>query len=133
MKEVFDNSTIECNSAKIISRKITPSSFLNIPNIGRCFTYKCSRNSEAVIKKELDPKEPIYNHNSLLNIDTKLECELLFVAVNKIKPYSFIKINHTGRHKAQTFTTKEYTYAKISKQISNIPQLDSPRIIELVE
>lgn len=133
MKEVFDNTTIECSSAEIISRKIVPSSFLNIPKIGKCFTYKCSRNSEAIIKKELKPKKAIYNENSLLCCNTKLECDKLFVAVNKNKPYKYEKINHTGRHKAQTFTTKEYTYAKITKQIHNIPSLIPPKEIKLIQ
>ena len=133
MKEVFDNSTIECLSAEIISRKIMPSAFLNIPTIGRCFTYKCSRNSEAIIIKELKPKKAIYNENSLLCCHTKLECEMMFVAVNAKKPYKFSKINHSGRHKAQKFATKVYTYAIISKQISNIPALDPLKIIKLIE
>jgi hypothetical protein len=133
MKEVFDNTTIECLSAQVISRKIIPSSFLNIPTVGKCFTFKCSRNSEALIIKELIPKKAIYNKNSILCCDTKLECELLFIAVNIKKPYRLSKINHTGRHKAQTFTTKEYTFAKISKQIHNIPLLDPPKTIEIIQ
>ncbi|WMI66715.1 hypothetical protein RBH94_06010 [Aestuariibaculum sp. YM273] len=132
-KEVFNNSTIECLSAEIISRKILPSSFLEIEHVGRCFTYKCSRNSEATVKKELDPKEPFYNEHSLLDLGSKLECENMFVAINKKKPYKYTKINHTGRHKAQTFTSKEYTFAKISKQLSNIPLCDPPKEIVLIE
>lgn len=133
MKAVYDNSSIECLSAEIISRKILPSSFINIETIGRCFTYKCSRNSEALILKELDPKKPIHNEHSLLSINSKLECDDLFVVVNKSKPYKYSKINHSGRHKAQIFTTKEYTFAKISKQIHCIPQAIPPVEFKIVE
>ena len=122
MKVVFENSSIECLSAGIISRKILPSSFLEILNIGKCLTYKCKLNSEAKILKELNPKSPIINKNSHLDIDVKLECENLFIAVNVKKPYKLDLINHSGRHKAQEMITDQYTFAKISKQIFNIPQ-----------
>ena len=124
MKQVHYNSTIECISAEIISRKILPSSFIEIAPIGRCFTYKCTRNSQAKIRKELTPKKAIYNINSRLDIGDKLECENLFVAVNKNKPYTPDVINKSGRHKAQIFKTREYTMAKVTRQILNIPDLD---------
>jgi len=133
MKEVHENSSIECISATIISRKIVPSAFIEILNIGRCFTYKCSRNSEAVIVKELSPKKPKFNELSNLNKADKLECDNLFVAVNKNKPYSPDLINHSGRHKAQTFTTKEYTMARITRQIFNIPALSTPKQIKVIK
>ena len=123
MKFVHENASIECNSAEIISRKILPSSFIDINNIGKCFSYKCSLNSEATIKKELEPKKPIVNQNSNLENESKLECDKLFVAVKRNKPYRLFIINFTGRHKAQTFTTDEFTYAMISLQLSNIPLL----------
>lgn len=133
MKKVHNNSTIECSAAIIISRKISHSSFIEMPSIGRCFTYKCTRNSEATILKELTPKEPLYNENSHLNIDTKLECENMFVAVSQKKPYKFHKINHSGRHKAQTLNTNKYTYAKISQQLHNIPLCDPSIDIVLIK
>jgi hypothetical protein len=126
MKIVFDNSSIECLSAGVISRMILPSSFLEIRTIGKCLTYKCKRNSEAIILKELDPKNAILNTNSHLDLNVKLECENLFIAVNIKKPYKLNLINHSGRHKAQEMITDEYTFAKISKQISGIPQAIPP-------
>lgn len=133
MKLVHNNSTIECDSAEVISRKILPSSFIEIKNIGRCFSYKCSRNSEATIKKEISPKIPRINYNSFLDIDSKLESENLFVAVQKNKPYKLDVTNHSGRHKAQTFVTDEFTYAVITVQISNIPLLNPEREIIHIE
>lgn len=126
MKIVHDNSSIECLSADVISRVILPSSFLEIKTIGKCLTYKCKRNSEATIRKELTPKNAIVNSHSHLDLDIKLECENLFVAVNKIKPYKYDLINHSGRHKAQQMVTEEFTFAKISKQIPGIPQANPP-------
>jgi hypothetical protein len=122
MKIVYDNCSIECISAEIISRQIIPSSYLEINNIGKCLTYKCKRNSEASILKELIPKEAKVNQNSYLDISSKVECESLFVAVCKNKPYKLDVINHSGRHKAQYMKTDEFTFAKISKQLNNIPQ-----------
>lgn len=132
-KYVHNNSTMECIAAEIISRKIIPSAFVDIPNVGKCFTYKCSRNSEATITKELNPKEAKVNENSLLDLNSKLECDKLFVAIKVERPYRIGKINHTGRHKAQIFITDDFTFAKITLQISNIPNLIPERIIKIIE
>ncbi|MGY5846010.1 hypothetical protein ACW6QP_01210 [Salegentibacter sp. HM20] len=132
MKQVHENSTIECLSAQIISRKIVPSSFIEIDSVGRCFTYKCYRNSEAVILSELTPLKPKYNKHSNLKEGDILECDQLFIAVNKNRPYTPDLINHTSRHKAQLMKTKEYTMAKISKRIFNIPELIPPKKINKV-
>lgn len=125
-KYVHFNCAIECSSAQVISRDIVRSALLNIENIGLCFTYKCSRNSEAKIIKELEPKESIYCKESFLDKDDSIEAENIYVLINKAKPYTPYKINHTGRHKAQTFTSKEFTFAKITKRISGIPELKIP-------
>ncbi len=132
-KLVHNNSTLECIAAQIISRKILPSAFVEIPNIGICFTYKCSLNSEAKILKELIPKICKVNEFSLLDLDSKLECDKLFVAIKKNKPYRLRKINFTGRHKAQTFITDEFTFAQITLQIGNIPFLNPEKVIKYVQ
>ncbi len=63
-KFVHINCAIECTSAEVISRDIRRSSILNIKNIGLCFAYKCGKNSEAKILKELNPKKSIYCEES---------------------------------------------------------------------
>jgi hypothetical protein len=131
-KCVHDGSAIECLSAEIVARKIVVSSFMEIRNIGRCFTYKCSRNGEAVVTKELNPKEARYNLNSNLNLNDKVEGENLFLAINDKRGLRITKTNHTGTHKAQLFNTKEYTYAEVSRQIPNIPLLIPPLVFKPV-
>lgn len=129
MKQVHYNSSIECLAADIISKKILPSSYMVVNKIGKCRTFKCTRNSEAIITKELEPKTPIYNINSRLDLDDKLESEDIFLAINcKTSPKVGL-INHTGRHKAQTCSTTDYTFAKISRQFPNIPVLVPPKLI----
>ena len=130
-KYVHLNSAIECDSAEIISRDIRRSSILNIRNIGLCFTYKCSKNSEAKILKELNPKNAIYCEESYLDLDDIIESENIYALINKKKPYIQEKLNHTGRHKAQTFTSKEFTFAQITRQISGIPDLVPQKKITL--
>ena len=130
-KYVHLNSAIECDSAEIISRDIRRSSILNIRNIGLCFTYKCSKNSEAKILKELNPKNAIYCEESYLDLDDIIESENIYVLINKKKPYIPEKLNHTVRHKAQTFTSKEFTFAQITRQISGIPDLVPQKKITL--
>ena len=103
---------------------------MEIKQIGKCRTYKCSRNSEATILKELNPKRAYCNHNSALDINDKLESEDIFLAVNTNKSIKVELLNHTGRHKAQTFTTEHFTFAKISKQFPNIAQLNPQKTIQ---
>lgn len=132
MKCVHNGSAIECKSAEIIARKIVASSFMEIRNVGRCFTYKCSRNSEAIVTKELDPKEALYNLNSNLNLNDKVEGENLFLAINDKRGIRIEKTNHTASHKAQKINTKEYTYAEVSRQIPNIPLKNPPIVFKPV-
>ncbi|MDP3928537.1 MAG: hypothetical protein Q8R57_05905 [Bacteroidota bacterium] len=132
-KLVYNNSTIECESAEVVSRKIVPSSFIELQNIGKCFSYKCYRNSEATIKKEICPKISRVNQYSKLDLESKLECENLFVAVRKNKPYKYDLKNHSGRHKAQTFITDAFTFAKITIQFSNIPKLTPEQVVKFIE
>lgn len=133
MKQVHDNSSIECFAADIISRRISPSSYMEIKNIGKCKTFKCTRNSEASITKELVPKKAIYNLNSLLDLNDKIESEDIFLAINCKRTPKIILLNHTGTHKAQAYSTTDYTFAKVSKQFPNIPQLEPPKLIKKVE
>jgi|688.fasta_scaffold193966_1 hypothetical protein len=123
MKQVHYNSSIECLSADVISRKIMPSSYMDVKLIGKCRTYKCSRNSEAKILKELAPKKAYCNLNSALDLDDRIEAEDLFLAINSSKSVKISLVNHSGRHKAQTFISEFYTFAKISKQFPNIAEL----------
>lgn len=132
MKAIELNATIECVAAEVIARKIIPSAFTEIPNIGKCFTYKCSLNSEATIEKELEPKEALVYQRSMLTAGDLLESDGLFVAVKCRRPYTnFGLTNHSHRHKAQTFKTREFTLAKISRMIQNIPErvLANPLIV----
>ena len=124
MKHVHESCSIECQGAKIISRDIRRSAYIEIAPIGKCTTYKCRLNSEALIVKELPhPKKPFYRSNSQVDIGTQLECETLFLAVNSFKSLKIEIINHSGRHKAQTTNTNSYTFAEIIKQIPNIPNV----------
>jgi len=124
MKYVHENCSIECEGAEIISRQIMRSSFMEIESIGKCTTYKCKLNSEAVIRKELPhPKRPKHKSTSKVELGDMLECQDLFLAVNTLKTLKIGLDNHTGRHKAQTTKTESYTFAEISRQIPNIPKI----------
>ncbi len=93
-----------------------------INNVGKCFLYKCSRNSEAVIKKELSPKEAIYNQNSALDLDDILEAENISVAMKSKRAPKIFKVGaHSHRHNAQTCMSDNYTFAMITKQVPNNP------------
>lgn len=125
MKIVNEGASIECLGAEIISRKFTRNSLILIPKVGKCMKYKCSLNSEAIILKELDPKEPKYNEASFLSINDMIEAENIVVYVNQIKNLKFTLINHSGRHKAQQSNTNTFTFAQITKQFPNLPKINT--------
>lgn len=134
MKLFQDNASIECLSASIISKKIIPSAYMVVNNVGKCFVYKCSRNSEAVILKELVPKEPKHNVNSALDLDDILEGENITVAIQTRRGPKISKLGaHTGRHNAQTCTSDYYTFAMITKQVPGNPISIPPLKIIAVE
>jgi hypothetical protein len=133
MKQVYDNCSIECESAEIISRRITPSSFVEYKKLGKCLTYNCKQNSEAKISKEVVPKDAVINDNSMLDLESKIECENMHVVVVRVKPYKLNVINHTGRHKAQIMKTDVFTFAKITRQHQNIPPANPLIEIRLVD
>jgi len=133
MKLVHDNYAIECISADIVARKFTRSAYLDVHQVGPCVSWKGKRNCEAVIAKELDPKQALHNRNSLLELHTKLEAENIYVIVNSTKNIDTDVSNKSGRHKAAYFTTTFYTYAEITKQIPSIPRLIPPVKVDLIE
>lgn len=134
MKLFQDNTSIECLSAEIISRRIVSSSYMLINNIGKCLVYKCSKNSEAVIKKELSPKEAVHNQNSSLDLDDMLEGENITVAMQARRGPKISKVGaHSHRHNAQTCKSDKYTFAMITKQIPGNPFAIPPHEIIAVE
>ena len=120
-------------SANIITRKVERSALILIKDVGRCASWKCSRNSEASILKELNPKEPKYNKNSSLNLNDKVEAENLILYIQCMKNMSSKIKNHSSTHKAQNYITKEYTVARITKQIPNIPLLIPPAKVVAIQ
>lgn len=105
-----------------------------INNIGNCLVYKCSKNSEAVIKKELNPKEAIHNQNSALDLEDMLEAENITVAMQARRGPKISKVGaHSHRHNAQTCKSDNYTFAMITKQVPGNPFAIPPHEIILVE
>jgi len=130
MKYVYQGASIECDSAEIVSRKILLSSFQEVLNVGRCKKYNCSRNSEARITAELNPKEPLYSETSHLDLNDKLEAENIIVFVNQSNQLKIEKIDNSHRHNAQQANTSGYTYAEITMQFPNFPELKDPRQVK---
>jgi len=127
MKAVKQGDAIECNGAEVISRDIKLSSFVNMPNIGKCRKYNCKRNSEASVTKEIADKKKKNYLNAYVNLGDNISGENITVYVNSIKPQKIEVINHTGRHKAQKTETNCFTYAEISLQFHNIKVLNDPK------
>ena len=115
MKSVHEKCSIECEAANVVSRQIMRNSFIEIKSIGKCTTYKCKRNSEATITKELPhPPKPIHKDTSSVLRGDSLECEDMFLAVNSVKALKIAVHPYTSTHKAQITSTNSYTFAEIS-------------------
>lgn len=120
MAELYGlNETIECKSAEVVALKIVScSKGLKHHIIGPCIKYLCSRNGYAEIKKELEPKESLFNNqNAKLNIGDTINSIAFYVLVKglKIEPIEFHG-KFSGRHNCNTFTSNsKYTYAEITE------------------
>lgn len=121
MKYVQPGEQIECSKSEVISKKIKPNSLRKIPKIGRCRIYKCSRTSSAEIIKELNPKKWKICGDSFLNEGDILESDDIRVTVNNTRIIRTEIIGgHSGTHKAQKMSTKDFTHAKITKPFKHI-------------
>jgi hypothetical protein len=111
----------------VITRKVSLSSVVDHPVLGKLKKYKCDLNSSARIKKELKPKTYIYSELSRLNLDDTLKSEKLIVLV----PIRLIfdKIGgHSGRHSAQSVHTGCFTFAEITLPFDHLIHAISNRI-----
>lgn len=103
-----------------IAKKIVVSTLQNTPALGRHFKYSCSRDASAEIIKEVDPKKWRIKKTSHLNSGDSLQCEKLYVLVlgiSKLKPKL---ITHSGRHKAEEYNSKSFSYAEITLSFAHI-------------
>lgn len=113
------NESIECKSADVIALKIEPCiRALNHPIIGKCIKYLCSRNGNATIKKELDPKKSLLkNPNAKLNIGDTINSVSFYVLVKGLKVEA-VEFNgvFSGRHNCNAFTSNsDFTFAQITE------------------
>ncbi len=136
MKLVYNNTSIECAGAAIKARKLNRTSVFRINGIGVCLVYKSSRNSQATIMKELDPKKAYYNTHSALNIDDIVQAEDLTIYIHSVRciiAENLKKSKGSGKHNAQFYDTKSYTAAVVCKQIPGIPPADPLKQLEAVK
>jgi hypothetical protein len=125
----FKGEKIECLSANVYSKKITPSVPQNHPKIGLSLKYNCERDGSAEIIKELSPKKAKINEASHLNLNDKLSANSLYCLVKGIKPITKTKIGgHTGRHSTQFMKTDDFTFSEISKPFLHIQNALEKRI-----
>lgn len=130
---VIAGSTIECASAELIAKRLSPSSVVDLKNVGLCKTYRGDRNSWATILKELDPKDSIHRAFALLNKGDKIQGESMVAYVKGASTIKREVIDHSGRHNAQRVITRTYTYAILTEPFPNLGTLSDPKQIALKE
>jgi hypothetical protein len=120
MEYFLEGNTIECNKCKVISKKISPSSVQTDPNIGDHMKYNCTRNSEAEIVEELDPKKAIYKKDSKLDLGDKIKAENITILTKQLRPIKLNIVNFSHRHKSQEAILQAYTVGQIKYPFNHI-------------
>jgi hypothetical protein len=123
MEYIIEGASLECLHAEVVSRDIKLSALVDVPEIGKCRKYNCKRNSKASILEELNPKKPIINLNSRLNIGDSIKAEEIVILLNNLRTLKIEVINLSGRHKAQKTETNCYTHAEITMQFPQIGEI----------
>lgn len=119
------NQSIECSAAYIIAKKIQISPLLNHPVFGKCIKSICTRDGEATIRRELNPKKSLINNSiSALNIGDKIVSNEFYVLVKGHRPPRLSKVRFSGAHNAQEFNTDDYTFAEIRKPFGAGQKID---------
>jgi len=120
MNYVYMGAKLECAHSEITSRKILPGSLVSFQDFGMFSKFKCERNSKAKNIKELNPKFPIVNKFSHLNLNDALSGSDLVIYAEGIIALKIDKINLTGRHKAQKTNLSCFIFAEITRMTSGI-------------
>lgn len=98
---------------------------LHIPYVheilGRVYPFKLGIYGKAIIEKELNPKEPKINSNSILDEGSGIEGNSIEGFSTKLPSSPQIKIA-TARHSASFIQTKKYSFAQIIVPLSNLLQ-----------
>ncbi|PIY04375.1 MAG: hypothetical protein COZ21_06910 [Bacteroidetes bacterium CG_4_10_14_3_um_filter_31_20] len=117
IKYVGTGDSIECEASCIVTRKVSPKPiFIKIEALDGTFVnffkYKTKIRATVTIIKELNPKEPIIDDISKLDLDSTLEAGTV-----EIYTKSRIKLeltsNFTSTHTIQNNIVNIFTYAKI--------------------
>lgn len=127
-----EGDSIEFLKSEIIAKKFNRGRPKRHPiNKKRYFFLKVDRSGSAETLKELNPKKPIIDPDSKINISDKICGDKLDMFIDCKKRPKQQKIGgHTGSHGSNIIITEDYTYAKISKRYDTIPFIpdSKPRV-----
>ncbi len=117
-------ASIECDTASIKTRKIEPRPPIFEERLESIvYPFKLSLNSEAIIKKELNPKKPIIDSSSKLNIGEGISGEMIAgFSLNGIGRDNTVK-RGSSRHKASFLDVNGFVYAKLEKPYRGIREM----------
>lgn len=114
-------ASIECDSAYVQAKLIlSVKGIFSDGKIGTHCRCDCSRDGEAEIKKELNPKAAKKNIHSNLNLGDKIIGEKFTLCISGFRIPKKNKTNYSGRHNTNYFTTQCYTYAELTKPFEHI-------------
>jgi UDP-N-acetylmuramate-alanine ligase len=114
--------SIECISSKIKAKRISFHSFIKTEKMGLLSQYKCERDGEAVIVKELSPKKHKIISTSSLNSGDKIQAEKFVVMIDQKSRIKISKENFSGRHNCNATSTSCFTCAQITLPFNHIIQ-----------
>ena len=105
--------SIECQKARLKARKINVL-FPEVHEVLNClvYNYKLQRSALAEILKELNPKKPILDKDSLLNLGDKITGKI--IECISTKPINNIEVKpDSSKHRGQFSEASGYVYCKV--------------------
>lgn len=118
-------ASIECEVAKLKYRKIViqkPEKNTKLNKI--VYRCKCERDSEAYIVKELNPKIPKINENSMLNKDDGIKGKDIFViSIKNIRPENAKIKRGSATHQAAFHQLRGFIYAELELEFPNLTNI----------
>ena len=121
----LEGDSIECKAARINAKKIQIKGVFLLPQLGQqtriqVVIYKCYRDGDAEITKELNPKEAIIKKTSNLNLGDILSANQFMCFHEGKRGLTLDVVQYSGTHKTNQICTTSFTHAEIVKKFIHI-------------
>jgi hypothetical protein len=125
----IESSGANINAKKILFETLRVEKLLDGSEINVVF-YKCKRDGDATISKELDPKKALINDNSKLSLGDGISGNQFVFFHQGIRKLVPTVSQYSGSHKANYVTTKTFTSAEITQAYAHIQHAQTKKMLK---